>query len=153
MEWRPTGRSVDGGVDRIPLPAVPGSLWLCGKHAVGPDPEAALQRVGATTVVCLSERHELADRYPSYVRWLESAGTDRALWYPVPDLDAPGLEDAATLLDDLAARLAGYFTGLSASDPADAEVLDLFGAGAFLPTEAANYDQIEEIGRDLGLVT
>jgi phosphonate transport system substrate-binding protein len=55
-------------------------------------------------------------------------------------------------VDDLAARLTGYFTGLSASDPADAEVLDLFGAGAFLPTEAANYDQIEEIGRDLGLV-
>jgi phosphonate transport system substrate-binding protein len=55
-------------------------------------------------------------------------------------------------VDDLAGRLTGYFTGLSASDPADAEVLDLFGAGAFLPTEAANYDQIEEIGRDLGLV-
>ena len=32
------------------------------------------------------------------------------------------------------------------------EVLELFGAGSFIPTEAAYYDQIEEIGRDLGLV-
>ncbi|MGY1660948.1 putative selenate ABC transporter substrate-binding protein [Geodermatophilus sp. SYSU D00705] len=55
--------------------------------------------------------------------------------------------------DDLRDRLTGYFTGLSAADPADAEVLELFGAGSFLPTEAANYDQIEEIGRDLGLVS
>jgi phosphonate transport system substrate-binding protein len=55
--------------------------------------------------------------------------------------------------DDLAERLTGYFTGLSADDPDDAEVLDLFGAGSFVPTEAANYDQIEEIGRDLGLVS
>lgn len=54
--------------------------------------------------------------------------------------------------NDLAERLTGYFTGLSTEDPADAEVLDLFGAEAFLPTEASNYDQIEAIGRDLGLV-
>ncbi|MCZ2857347.1 putative selenate ABC transporter substrate-binding protein [Blastococcus sp. VKM Ac-2987] len=53
---------------------------------------------------------------------------------------------------DLPDRLTGYFTGLSADVPADAEVLELFGAGSFVPTEAANYDQIEQIGRDLGLV-
>ncbi len=55
--------------------------------------------------------------------------------------------------DDVATRLTRFFTGLSASDPADAEVLDLFGAGSFVPTEAANYDRIEQIGRELGLVT
>lgn len=53
---------------------------------------------------------------------------------------------------DLPARITGYFTGLSADDPADATVLDLFGAGAFLPTDAANYRRIEEIGRELGLI-
>ncbi|MCF6743176.1 putative selenate ABC transporter substrate-binding protein [Blastococcus sp. KM273128] len=55
--------------------------------------------------------------------------------------------------DDLAGRLTGWFTGLSADDPDDAAVLELFGAGSFIPTEAANYRQIEEIGRDLGLVS
>lgn len=54
---------------------------------------------------------------------------------------------------DLPDRLTGWFTSLSADDPADAEVLELFGAGAFIPTEASNYDQIEAIGRDLGLVS
>jgi phosphonate transport system substrate-binding protein len=53
---------------------------------------------------------------------------------------------------ELPDRLTGYFTGLSAEDAADAEVLDLFGAGAFLPTEESNYTQIEDIGRDLGLI-
>jgi phosphonate transport system substrate-binding protein len=51
---------------------------------------------------------------------------------------------------DLPERLTGYFTGLTPDD--DAEVLELFGAGSFIPTEAANYDLIEQIGRDLGLV-
>nr|WP_275585937.1 putative selenate ABC transporter substrate-binding protein [Geodermatophilus sabuli] len=53
---------------------------------------------------------------------------------------------------DLGEQLRDYLTGLSAGDPADAEVLELFGAGSFVPTEAGNYEQIEEIGRDLGLV-
>ena len=96
-----------GGVDRIPLPAVDGSLWLCGKHFVGPDPESALRVTGATTVVCLTERHELEDRYPAYVRWLEDAGPRRARWHPMPDLGAPGLGEAVTLLDDLTALVAG----------------------------------------------
>jgi phosphonate transport system substrate-binding protein len=55
--------------------------------------------------------------------------------------------------DDLAERLTGWFTGLSADDPADAGVLDLFGAGSFVPARATDYDRIEEIGRALGLVT
>jgi phosphonate transport system substrate-binding protein len=53
--------------------------------------------------------------------------------------------------EDLADRLREYFTGLSPDE--DADVLDLFGAGSFLETEASNYDQIEEIGRQLGLVS
>ena len=57
-------RSRHGGVDEIPLPVGPGRLWLCGKHYIGPDPEAAMAAIGATTVVCLSETHELADLPP-----------------------------------------------------------------------------------------
>jgi phosphonate transport system substrate-binding protein len=54
---------------------------------------------------------------------------------------------------DLPGRLRDWFTGLAADDPGDAAVLGLFGAGSFIPTEASNYDQIEEIGRELGLVS
>jgi phosphonate transport system substrate-binding protein len=62
-----------------------------------------------------------------------------------------GPQASERLGGDLADRLREYFTGLSPDE--DADVLDLFGAGSFLPTEASNYAQIEEIGRQLGLVS
>jgi hypothetical protein len=98
-------RGRNGGVDEVPLPAGPGRLWLCGKHFVGPDPEAALTSVGADTVVCLNERDELVDRYPAYVAWLDANRPDRAVWHPVPDLHAPELDAAGTLLRDLRRRI------------------------------------------------
>ena len=96
-------RSRDGGVDEVPLPEGPGRLWLCGKHAVAPDPEALLERLGATTIVALNEVHELEDRYPDYVRWLRSA--TNAVWHPVPDLHAPTLSETVALVDDLRRRI------------------------------------------------
>ncbi|QXG75529.1 putative selenate ABC transporter substrate-binding protein [Modestobacter sp. L9-4] len=50
---------------------------------------------------------------------------------------------------DLGDRVRQYLTGLPAGDP----VLELFGAGSFVPAAVADYDQIEEIGRSLGLVS
>ena len=94
-------RSRNGGVDEIPLPAAPGRLFLCGKHFIGPDAEAAMERCGATVVVCLNERDELEARYPEYVRWLSSNWPGRAIWHPIPDLHAPALVDAITLVDEL----------------------------------------------------
>jgi protein-tyrosine phosphatase len=102
----PHGRSRDGGIDEIPLSSVSGRLWLAGKHAVAPDVEGALARIGATTVVCLNERHELDDRYPDYVAWLVAERGPRALWHPIPDLHAPELREAAVLVDELLRRLA-----------------------------------------------
>lgn len=55
--------------------------------------------------------------------------------------------------DDLPRRITEAFTRLSPDDPDEARLLDLFGAGAFIPTEAGDYDQIEEVGRRLGLVS
>ena len=112
-DWRPTTsrrhgfseRSIDGGIDQIPLPNTVGALWLCGKHAIGPDPEAALARVHATTAVCLNEEHELADRYPQYVAWLNQVAPARAIWFPIPDLHAPSLAAATALIDELTGRL------------------------------------------------
>ncbi len=100
-------RSLDGGIDEIPLPAAMtlGRLWLCGKHVVGPDPHAALARVGATTVVCLNEVEELGGRYPDYVTWLRLHDGLGAVWFPIPDLHAPPPERVEPFVDVLLTRL------------------------------------------------
>ena len=108
----PRGRSRHGGIDEVPLASSiatdgAGRLWLCGKHAVGPDPEAVLAEIAATTIVCLTERFELADRYPAYVEWLDAHRGGRAVWYPVPDLHAPAAAQVVPLLDGLRGRLLG----------------------------------------------
>lgn len=41
---------------------------------------------------------------------------------------------------------------LDARDPANKAVLDLFGATRFVPTEDANYAQIEAVGRQIGMI-
>ena len=102
----PSGRSLHGGVDEIPLPPViAGRLWLCGKQFIAPDPEAALAEVNADVAVCLSEAAELVERYPNYVEWLAIHQPDRALWWPIPDLGAPDVDSALDLLDQLRRRL------------------------------------------------
>src|SRR3954454_8475202 len=105
MAW-PHGRARDGGVDEIPLDGrVPGRLFLCGKHAVGPDPDGRLERTGATTIVCLNESHELSDRYPSFVNWLTVNAPHRAVHHPIPDLTAPAAAELAALSESVYARL------------------------------------------------
>lgn len=100
----PRGRARHGGIDEIPLPpAVPGRLWLAGKHYVGPDGPAALASVGASTLVCLCEPFEYADRYPDYAAWVRT--NPAGLVWPIPDLHAPGGDEARRLVATLAARL------------------------------------------------
>ena len=41
---------------------------------------------------------------------------------------------------------------LDASDPEQAEILDLFGAEKFIETENSNYEQIESVGRQIGKI-
>jgi len=100
-------RQRDGSIDRIPLPdGVEGGLWLCGKHAIGPDHHKVIDEVGgAATVVCLVERHELEDRYPAYLAWLQRSGAADTVWFPIPDLHAPELARVVPFVDDLVARL------------------------------------------------
>jgi protein-tyrosine phosphatase len=104
MAW-PHGRSRDGGIDEIPLDVTTGRLFLCGKHAVGPDPDAALERAGATTIVCLNDVSELMPRYPEYVEWLRRNATSRAVHHPVHDMHAPTLTEFDALIVDLHVRL------------------------------------------------
>ena len=100
-------RARNGGIDEVPLPVGPGRLWLCGKHLVGPDAEAVLERTGAAAVVCLNERYELEHRYGAYVRWLEANVPDgRAVWFAVPDLHVPAVDEFRPFVADLSARLA-----------------------------------------------
>jgi hypothetical protein len=85
---------------------VTGHLWLAGKHYVGPDPGSVLAECDASTVVCLCESFEFEDRYPGYAAWLDSdAGGDRSVWWPVPDLHAPPLESARSLVAEITRRL------------------------------------------------
>ncbi len=95
-------RSLDGGLDPVSVDGCGtlcrGTIWLCGKHVVGPDPEAALARAeNARLIVCLNERHEIADRYPGYVQWLQ--GDDRGLWFPIPDLHAPNVDEILPVVE------------------------------------------------------
>jgi len=66
-------------------------------------------------------------------------------WLARPDID-----------DQLGAgttgRIRDALLGLRATDPVDKNILDLFGAGSFVPTQPQNYDQVEQVGRSLGLV-
>lgn len=92
MSSWPVGRARHGGIDVVPVPGVPGRMWLCGKHAVALDPEAVIAEVGEPAVVfCLTERFELAERYPAYVEWLRLHDGARARWFPIPDMHAPEL--------------------------------------------------------------
>lgn len=99
-------RWLDGGLDEIPLPpGRPGRLWVCGRRAVGPDPDAALVRAGgAELVVCLNERNELRD-HPDYPSWLERNTGGRAMWFPIPDLHAPPVTEVVPVVAAIVDRL------------------------------------------------
>lgn len=49
-------------------------------------------------------------------------------------------------------RFVQALVALDKSDPREAEILGLFGAGAFIPTANENYKAIEEVGRAAGLI-
>ena len=53
---------------------------------------------------------------------------------------------------DIIEKIRQAFLKLDANVPEHAEILDLFGAARFVPTENANYDRIEAIGRELGKI-
>lgn len=66
-----------------------------------------MAEIGATMIVCLNQEHELADRYPEYVFWLNANNRRRAVWFPIADLHAPSEEAIRPLLDQLTTLLVG----------------------------------------------
>lgn len=66
-------------------------------------------------------------------------------WLARPDIDEVfGTGTTAQLTD--------YLLGLDKADPADASILELFGAESFISAEDAAYDPIEQVARDLLLL-
>jgi phosphonate transport system substrate-binding protein len=131
------------GVDPQGFPGGPG---FSGSH----DATLALVASGSYQAGVLNEqvwasRTEEGSVDPAVVRYSRTPA-----YYDYHWLLGPQAVDR--LGPDLPGRLTGWFTGLSADDPADAAVLDLFGGGSFIPTAPGNYDRIEQIGRQLGLV-
>lgn len=66
-------------------------------------------------------------------------------WVAQPDLDD-------RFGDGFTDRFVAALSSLDAADPDQAEILDLFGAGSFIPTSNDNYDAIEAVGRAAGLI-
>lgn len=66
-------------------------------------------------------------------------------WVAQPDLDD-------TFGDGFEAALEEALLALDGSDDAELEILDLFGAGSFIATDAENYASIEATAKDLGLI-
>ncbi len=135
MAWL-TERRRNGGIDEVPLPASAGRLFLCGKHFIGPDVEAALTRAEASVVVCLNKRYELEPRYPDYVAWLIDHAATRAIWEPIEDMHAPSVDEFGALVDRVRARLdAGdgvivhCGAGIGRAGTLAAALLISFGAG------------------------
>lgn len=102
-EWL-TERQRNGGIDTVPLPDdIPGELMLCGKRAIA-DGRFAHPSMPWSTVVCLCQRHELADRYPAYVDWLDDPDNG-SIWWPIHDLGAAPVSATLPFVDGLVARL------------------------------------------------
>ena len=66
-------------------------------------------------------------------------------WLARPDIDEQ-------LGDGVSAKVVEAILALDAADPTQAEILDLFGAESFVPAENADYDQIEQVAGELGLL-
>lgn len=66
-------------------------------------------------------------------------------WLARPDLDE-------TFGEGTTEAISQTLFELDPADPDDAAILELFGATSFVPTENENYDQIEAVAKDLGLL-
>lgn len=55
--------------------------------------------------------------------------------------------------EGFADKVKAAFLKLDAGVPEHKEILDLFGAPRFIATDNANYAQIEQVGREIGLIT
>ena len=129
------------GVDPQGFPGGPG---FSGSH----DATIALVASGTYQAGVLNEqvwasRSAEGSVDPAVVQYARTPGYHDYHWLLGPQAAE------RTGVPDLRDRLRDFFTGL----PADSPVLELFEAGAFVPARASDHDRIEQIGRDLGLIS
>ncbi|NER79892.1 MAG: putative selenate ABC transporter substrate-binding protein [Leptolyngbya sp. SIO1D8] len=108
--------------------------------------EAGTYEVGALNYQVWTARLEAGEVDESQVQ---------VVWWTPPYYDyhwvvSPEIEDRYG--EGFTETLQAALTGLDASDPDEQEILDLFGAAQFIPTQNENYAQIEEIGRQIGKI-
>lgn len=98
-------------IDEIPIGASGGTgrLFVTNFSAVGPDAQAALDRVGASVVACMLTPHEIELRYPDYGEWLhahsDETSSPRAMWLPTPDGGVTNDEPVLELVEAVVAAL------------------------------------------------
>src|SRR5262245_25300172 len=92
-----------GGIHRLPTPGAAGHLHACGFSVVGPDPVAALDDVGAATLVCLLQPDEIDRRFPAFAGWLAEPAPFHAIHLPTTDQSVAD--------DDLVVEVVGDMTG------------------------------------------
>jgi hypothetical protein len=94
-----------GGIHRLPTPGAAGRLHACGFSVVGPDPAAALDDVGAATLVCLLQPDEIDRRYPAFAGWLVEPAPFHAIHLPTTDQAVAGDDLVVGVVADLTGRL------------------------------------------------
>lgn len=94
-----------GGVHRVSLSEVAGSLYLCGLDAVGPDPAALLEHLQADTLVCLQADTEIERRFPDYRAWLADPEPFEAIRLPIEDHQVADDDPMESLIDAIVSRL------------------------------------------------
>ncbi len=90
----------------IPLPeGVAGRLYATGFTDVGPDPQEALDRIGADTLLSLLTDRDIELRFPDFGDWLEANADGSAWWFPIEDGDVADDAAMVALVGQVVGRL------------------------------------------------
>lgn len=134
----------EGGLDQADLLGKPG---FSGSHDATIEAVATGSfDVGAVNeqVWTAAQKADEVDLSNVVVLWRTPGYADYH-WLARPDLDEKFGEGTTQKVTDL-------LLGLDPADEDDASILKLFGAESFVATENSNYDQIEEVAREQGLL-
>lgn len=135
----------DSGLDLTKLKGAPG---FSGSHdATIEEVASGSFEVGAVNeqVWTSTQKTGKVDLSKVVVLWRTPGFTDYH-WLARPDLDRNFGAGTTKKITDA-------FLALTPSKPEDAKILDLFGCTSFVPTKNSNYDQLEKVAKDLGLLT
>ncbi len=134
----------EGGFDQADLKGSPG---FSGSHDATIEAVASGSfEVGAVNEQVWNKTKEegKVDLSKVVVLW-RSPGYADYHWLARPDLDKVFGDGTTKKVTDL-------LFGLDPANPEDAKILELFGAESFVATQNSNYDQIEAVAKEQGLL-